>query len=230
MTRAVALFTWRERDGVSVPGGRGAGEAVVQGPLGCAQPVLLLLRMPEQRMQPETRGKSLPAAPRRTQTCLCLQPAQASAPAVSVAQPGGCCPKSCGAMLRLSPNMLPLSPCLILLDDVFLVMGYCQPGSLSAVSTAGDILSHSLCHVPPCFPPLASHQRGAAGKWAEPDPCAKPGEIKASGAGQLLALQVWSCGWILPPSTEQGGWHAGQSPRAEPGVAAVSTGVCQTCL
>lgn len=59
---------------------------------------------------------------------------------------------------------------------------------------------------------------------AEPDPCAKPGKIKASGAGQLLALQVWSCGWILPPSTEQGGRHAGQSPRAEPGAAAVGTG------
>lgn len=56
MTRAVALFTWRERDGGSVPEGCGAGEAVVQGPLGCAQRVLLLLRMPEQRMPaaPET--------------------------------------------------------------------------------------------------------------------------------------------------------------------------------
>lgn len=101
------------------------------------------------------------------------------------------------------------------------------PGSLCARSTTGDILSHSLCHVPPCFP---QHQRRVAGKWAEPDP--KITEIKACGAGQLLALQVWSCRWILPPSTHRGDGMRGRAPElpAQPGAAAVGMGLCHTCL
>lgn len=70
----------------------------------------------------------------------------------------------------------------------------------------------AMCH--PASHHSPGHQQGAAGKWAEPDPCAKLGEIKASRAGQLLALQVQSPGGSSLPAQSRWGQHAGQSPKA----------------
>lgn len=94
-------------------------------------------------------------------------------------------------------------------------MGHCHalPGSLSAISTAGDILSHSLCHVPPCFLPLASHHQGAAGKWAEPDPRAKLGEIKLLGLGSCWHCRCGAAGGS-PSQHRAGGLACGAEPQS----------------
>lgn len=49
--------------------------------------------------------------PHRPQTCPCLQPAQASVLQLRAWVERGWCPESCGTMLRLSPDMLPVSSC-----------------------------------------------------------------------------------------------------------------------